>query len=336
MSFSAKVTKFKRQKDVVELTAGRYKATVAPFLGSNVIHFTDEENRIDFFRNDDSRSLKEIMREPVIYGFPTLYLPNRLHNGILKASDHTYEFPVNETALGNFLHGFLHKREHEIVATEVTEDSAIAKTSYTYNEADPMYKYFPVKFRADYTFTLKEDGLHYEFTMTNLSRTRQLPFGMCNHTAFNGPFVEGAEGKDTRLYVPVADRWVLDENCIPTLEIRQLSNHDRQYLTGSQVPVLQDIDNDVYNIAMGEDGGEPFYGSIMTDEASGKQIVYEVSKDFKFWIIWNHKGDKEYFCVEPMTWMIDAPNLGIAPSESGYLELAPGESKTVSEHIYSR
>ena len=87
---------------------------------------------------------------------------------------------------------------------------------------------------------------------------------------------------------------------------------------------------------MGDDDGKPFYGSIMTDEASGKQIVYEISKDFKFWVIWNHNGDKGYFCVEPMTWMIDAPNLGIAPDESGYMELAPGQSKTVSEHIYSR
>ena len=85
----------------------------------------------------------------------------------------------------------------------------------------------------------------------------------------------------------------------------------------------------------GSADGKPFYGVIATDTATNKQIRYEVCKDFKFWIIWNDHGDKGYFCPEPMSWIIDAPNLPLSQSESGYMELAPGESKTVTEKIYS-
>ena len=81
--------------------------------------------------------------------------------------------------------------------------------------------------------------------------------------------------------------------------------------------------------------GKPFYGAVATDAATGKRICYEVCKDFKFWVIWNDHGDKGYFCPEPCTWIIDAPNQPIPGEESGYRELAPGESHTVTEKIYT-
>lgn len=335
MSFTAEVVKWKG-KDVIRLTAGTYTATVAPFLGSNVIRMQDSATGIDFFRNDETRSLEEIMAERVTWGFPTLYLHNRLSGGVLKCSDHTYHLPINEVDLGNCLHGFLHEREHEIVAAETTETAAIAKTSYTYDEKDPVFEMFPVKFRADYTFTLEATGLRYSFTMTNLSEDRQLPFGMCNHTCFKGPFVEGSDGMDVRLYVPIGEKWELDANCIPTLDMLPHGNHDRQYMTGSLIPVKQVINNDIFNTVMGDLDGEDFLGAVMTDVRAKVDIVYEITDDFKFWTIWNDWGEKEYFCVEPMTWMIDAPNLPLPGDESGYMELAPGESKTVTERIYAR
>ena len=37
-----------------------------------------------------------------------------------------------------------------------------------------------------------------------------------------------------------------------------------------------------------------------------------------------------------MSWNIDAPNLSGDPAVTGYTELAPGESKTVTERIFVR
>jgi len=332
VSITSEVKKY-QDKDVIILTAGRYTATIAPFLGSNIIRMQDIENDIDFFRNDESLSVEELKASAEVYGFPTLYLPNRLSNGVLKVSDYTYNFPVNDP-LGNHLHGFLHKREHEIVAAAVEGSSAVARTAYTYDEKDPFFSTFPVSFKAEYTFMLSDEGMNYEFKLTNLS-DRQLPFGVCNHTAFKGPFVKGADPLDTRLYVPIGDKWQLSKKCIPTLDFTELDHHDKQYLTGSMIPVEHDIDNDVYYAIDGEMDGKPFYGAVASDLGSGKQIRYEVCRDFKYWVIWNDHGDKGYFCPEPMTWIIDAPNLPLPAEETGYMELAPGEAKVLTERIYS-
>ena len=332
MSISANITSYKG-KDVIELVAGKYRAIIAPFLGSIVIRMQDTQNDIEVFRYNEALTIDELKASAEVYGLPTLYLPNRLANGILKVSDATYHLPVNDP-LGNHIHGFLHKREHSIVSATVVGDKAIAKTEYIYDDKDEFYQYYPVSFKASFKFTLSPSGLDYSFTITNTS-DRQLPFGVCNHTTINGPFTSGGNGLDTRLYIPVGDKWKLDKHCIPTGEFLPMTNHDRQYITGSQVPVLHDIDNDVFFAEMGSLDDRKFYGALVTDNATGKRIVYEVCEDFKFWIIWNDHGDKGFFCPEPSTWIIDAPNQPIPADESGYVELAPGEAKTLTEHIYT-
>lgn len=332
MGFSAEIIDYKGEK-AIKLIAGKYEAMIAPFVGSNVMRLQDTEAGIDVFRYDEKLTPEEFRNSAEVYGLPTLYLPNRLSNGILKVSDATYKLPINDP-LGNHIHGFLHKRKHSIVSAVVEGDKAVAKTEYIYDEKDEFFQTYPVSFKAEFTFTLSENGLDYSFTMTNTS-DKQLPYGVCNHTTIQGPFMKGAKGEDVRLYLPIGEKWELDKSCIPTGEYLPITNHDRQYLTGSQVPVLHVIDNDVYYADMGTMDDAPFYGALITDVATGKRICYEVSKDFKFWIVWNDSGDKGYFCPEPSTWIIDAPNLPISPAETGYVELAPGESKTVTERIYT-
>ena len=46
MSYSAKITDYKGKK-AIELTAGKYKAIIAPFLGSNVLRMQDTEADIE-------------------------------------------------------------------------------------------------------------------------------------------------------------------------------------------------------------------------------------------------------------------------------------------------
>lgn len=335
MGFSAEICNYQSEK-VIRLTAGPYTAVIAPFLGSNILYMKNSSLGIDFFRHVDSLSTAELQQSPEVYGFPTLLYPNRLKGGILKTSDAEYHFPVNETAFGNHIHGFLHKRTHDIVSAETEGETAVAKTRYVYDEKDPFFQYFPVSLQADFTFTLGLDGMHYAFTVTNRSKDRNLPYGVANHCTFNGPFEEGADPLDTRLYLPIGDKWPLDASLNPTSETVDLDHHDKQYLTGSIIPVKQVIDNDVYNAAVGEVDGKPFHGALISDIRSGKQIVFQVDDAFKFWVVWNDGGEKGYFCPEPMTWMINAPNLPVPAEESGYAELLPGESRTLRNHIYGR
>ena len=334
MAYASEIKKYK-EKDVIQLKAGRYTATIAPFLGSNIISMVDVENDISFFRKDESLSVEELQASAEVYGFPTLLYPNRLKDGILKTSDDEYHFPVIIKGENTALHGFLHKREHTIVEAVVKDDTAIARTEYVYDEKDPFFSTFPVSFKAEYTFSLSDNGMSYEFTITNTS-DKQLPYGVCNHTTINGPFTTNGKPLDTRLFVTIGDKWPLNQRNLPTCDFISLDNHDRQYLTGSMIPVKHIIDNDVYNCETYDVDGLPFRGAIVTDIETGNEIRYEVDDNFKFWVIWNDGGEKGYFCPEPSTWMIDAPNLPLPGEESGYEELAPGQSKTVREHIYSK
>ena len=99
----------------VELCAGGYKALVAYEIGSNVIRLRNEKDGIEFFRFKADTPAEEIKKSAEVWGLPTLYLPNRFADGVLKTSDAVYQLPVNEKApYNNHIHGFLHKRVHTL------------------------------------------------------------------------------------------------------------------------------------------------------------------------------------------------------------------------------
>ncbi len=320
---------------VIEMKAGGYLAIIAPTVGSNVARLRDCKNKIEILRFHKENPIKKLTASPEVYGLPTLYFGNRLNYGIMRASDATYHWPNNEGRMQNHIHGFLHKRNHTVIETLVDGDKAIAKTQYIYDEKDLFFEYYPVKFQADYVFTLDENGLHYDFTLTNLS-DKQMPYSVCHHTAFTAPFTKNGIGKDIRIKIPAVSRCMINWRCLPTGEFRKLSAYDQQYVEGTKMVDKVVLDNDIYNVEMGELDGKPFYGAIMTDQASGKRVCYEVDETYKFFIAWNDRGRKSYYCIEPMTAMIDAPNLDMPQDVTGYIELAPSESKTVSQHIYTK
>lgn len=319
---------------VIEMKAGGYLALIAPTVGSNIMRLRDCSNKIEILRFHKEAAVKKLTASPEVYGLPTLYLPNRLNHGVLKVSDATYHLPVNEGRFQNYIHGFLHKRNHKVLETKTEGDRAIAKTQYIYDEKDLYFEYFPVKFQADYEFILDAEGMHYSFTLTNLS-DKQMPYGVCNHSSFQAPFTKKGKARDIRIQIPAVKRCILNERRLPTGELRDLSAYDEQYVNGTQHAVKVPIDNDMYLVEPGELDGKPFYGAIMTDIASGKRVCYEVDETFKFFIVWNDRGTKDYYCPEPMTWMVDAPNLDLPAQETGYRELAPKESHTVKEHIFT-
>lgn len=319
----------------VRMDAGGYTALIAPEIGSNVIRLRDETNGIEFFRFSDANNHDTLLQSAEVWGLPTLYLPNRFADGILRTSDATYHLPVNEAApYNNHIHGFLHKRAHKVDEYKADANCAWVKTSYDYDENDPFFQYLPIRFRAEFTFTLSACGLEYEFKLTNLSH-KMMPISVATHTAINSPFVIGGKENDERITVPIGKRCLLNERCLPTKELADLTVKDLEYRSGSRCPVLQIIDNEMYFAEPMSVDGEDFYGMICEDIASGKKFGYEISENYKFWIIWNDRGFNGYFCPEPMSAMIDAPNLGLPDGFTGYQELRPEESCTFKQRFFT-
>ena len=145
--------------DCVKLSHGRYFCVVAPTMGASVLRLRDEENKIDVFRYVESVTADEINGAREIWGLPTLYLPNRFDGGVLKTSDAEYHLPLNEAALGNTIHGWVHKRAHKIETVIEDNHKAVLVTSFTHDKNDEWYQYFPVDFKISYKFHFVKDSV---------------------------------------------------------------------------------------------------------------------------------------------------------------------------------
>ncbi len=320
----------------VKLTAGGYEAWVANEIGSNVIRLRDNDKGMEFFRFSPDNKAEDIKQSAEVWGLPTLYLPNRFADGILRTSDGTYQLPVNEKApYNNHIHGFLHKRAHEIVERGADDNCAWVKTRYIYDEKDEFFQYLPVRFVAEYTFTLSEMGLEQDIKFINTS-DKVLPMSLASHTTINAPFVDGGKESDMRLAVPIGKKCILNERCLPTGAMEQPSMSDLEYKNGTKCPVLQVLDNDMFFSETLELDGQQFHGVTVEDTASGKKLCYEVSEEYGFWIIWNDRGFNHYFCPEPMTAMIDAPNLDMPAEVTGYREIKPDGVFTAHQRFFSK
>lgn len=320
--------------EVVELAACGYYAIVAHGLGSNVLRFRDEKRGMEIFRYNGSVSMGEIMNAPEIWGLPTLYLPNRFESGLLRTSDALYRLPVNEERFGNHLHGFIQKRAYTVKEMGTKGKSAYVINEFVYDEKDFFYNCFPVKFTVQIKIELSDKGLTHTVTLINQS-DKMMPISIATHTTINAPFVDGALQENIRLQVPAVERLHFNKTkWLPNGKRTKLSDYDKQYVDGT-CPVLKDICNDMYTGGTLDLDGKPFRGTVMTDTASGKRICNEVDEKYKFWIVWNHNGFMNYFCPEPMTAQVNAPNLDIAPELSGYEELAPGKTYTTSQRFFT-
>lgn len=315
-------------KDIscVKLTAGRYFAVISPLTGSSVFRLFDSVNGIEVFRYSDKCSLAQYNCAREIWGLPTLYLPNRFDGGLLKTSDGEYHLPVNETLFNNHIHGWVHKRAHKLECAEVRGDKAVCVTSYTFDKNDEMYSCFPLDFKLTYTYELSEaEGLKQTLKLENLA-DKHLPVSLCTHTCINAPIKVGGRQNTLRLTVPIGEKCELNERCLPTEKLLPLTYKDLRYRNGSMKPVLHQISNDMYTAAEGELDGKPFYGVTVTDRSCGARVCNEVSREYKFWNMWNDRGGNGYFCPEPMTAMINAANLKLKNEVSGHKELKKGES----------
>jgi aldose 1-epimerase len=313
--------------EAVKLSVGDTFAVVVPELGSNVTRFRDEHKGIDVFRYSETVTGSEMNAQREVWGLPTLFLPNRFGKGLLRTSDALYHLPINETAAGNHIHGFLHLRTHKIKSLGVVkeQDTAFVETEYVYDQNDDFYRYFPVDFicniRVELCFEKGTPRLYHYIKLINIS-PKQLPVSLCTHTAIKSPFLDGGMEENIRLTMPIQSRIDIDRaTWLPTGKPDlPLSDYDFKYKSGAMCPVLHDICNEMYTL---EKPTEQRNFIEIRDVSAQVSILNYLSEAYKFIIVWNDGGSKGYFCPEPMTAQIDAPNLNISPELSGYIELAP-------------
>lgn len=314
----------------IKMSAGGYEAIVAPGIGCNMIRLHNIAAKTELLHYSWRTPIRFLRWPSLVHGIPTMLYPNRLEHGILRSSAKEYHFPSNEKGRDNYIHGFLHSRKYNVdfMNYDSETDTAVLTCSYDYNDNDESYQYMPIDFKAVITYTLSKEGMKQELSITNLSED-PLPVGLGHHTAFMAPFSKDLKPSELRISFPAKKRIELIDD-LSTGNMTKLSAHDLKYVNGQACPVLSDINNEMYLL----DTDEEIFGVTISNTKDLRKIIYEFSKEFKFLNQWNCGGNNSFYCVEPMTWMINAPNINMESSTTGYREIMKNETYSVWQKLY--
>ncbi|MBO7744294.1 aldose 1-epimerase [Paenibacillus sp. MWE-103] len=312
----------------VWLKFGRYEAVLLPEVGGNLIAFRDTENGYAFLHEPTAEEMPAFKARPFIHGIPVLFPPNRFEDGKFPWNGRTLEFPVNEPATGNHLHGFVHSETFEVEDFGATATESYVVAALKVDERSEVYKYLPFRFTLRLRYAIGENGLEQQFTVVN-DGEETMPCLFAFHTSVNAPFVPGSSAKDYRLKLTIGERWHMSERMLPTGEFQPLSPNEEAMKGEGVYPFFESLDN--HYTAVPQNGRNRME---LTDTKAGLTLVYDAGTSYKEWMIWNNGATEGFFCPEPQVSLVNAPNTDKPADEIGLFSLAPGEIWQERARIY--
>lgn len=319
--------------DAVNFCAGGYNAIVIPEIGCNVIKLENVEKGIDILRTPLEDDIEAFKNRPQVYGIPMLFPPNRIGNATYTKNGKTYNFPKDMKKFGNYIHGILKSQKFQITREEIKEDCVIVEASFkSDSNNNAIFVNFEHEFTCTVTNKLSVNGLEQTVSFTNES-DMPMPIGFGYHTPINVPFCKETKAEDYRLKVSAGKRWELTEKILPTEKQVELNDFEKLLRTDGIIPLSRSFEFHTSNQPLKIDGKE-YNGAILTCITKDISIYYEVDEQYKHWTLWNNNAEVDYVCPEPMTWMINAPNLSLDDEITGYQEIKPNDTWKASTKIY--
>ena len=307
---------------VLRLNSCAWQAEIVASVNANMISLKHLPDGLELLRAPGS--MAALRAKPEVYGIPALLPPNRIAGGEFSCNGRRYSLPVNEAGRANHIHGVLLGRPFKIEEAWEQAGNAFAKLSFMFDAHDIAFNGYPHEFKAtlEYSFTAQE--VSQRFSLENLSSS-PMPFGLGFHTAFR------VQAPDFAAEIPAGDgQWELAA--------------DTRLPTGRLIPWLDGED-------FRQDGGRPVAsapvachfplqgtGAVhdlrLRSPSRGLEIVYSFDSAYKHCAVWNDGGGKGFVCIEPMTWMTNAPNIpSLSPLETGLQLLTPGSRWTARSSI---
>ncbi|MNJ44981.1 aldose 1-epimerase [Paenibacillus fonticola] len=301
------------------LKAGKYEAALVPNVGGNMLAFRDTESGYRFLREPGEGEMDAFRSNPGVYGIPVLFPPNRYEDGKFPWKGTTYQFPVNEEATGNHLHGFLHTIPWQVEDFGQTELESYVNVKVSVDEHHEVYRYLPFKFTVRLRYALGDQGLTQNVFIRN-DGEGEMPCLLAFHTALNAPFAAGSQASDYRMKCTIGQRWELNERMLPTGGYLPLNANEEAMKNEGVYPFFASLDH--HYTAVPQNGRNRME---LTDSKLGITLVYDVGTSYKQWMIWNNGGGEGFFCSEPQINLVNAPHVDLPADEIGLFSLAPGE-----------
>ncbi|MCE5171547.1 aldose 1-epimerase [Paenibacillus profundus] len=290
------------------------EATLLPELGCNVIRLWDKAAQRDILRAPAESDLDYYMTKPYHFGIPMLMPPGRIRRGKFEYAGVSYQFDQN-TANDNHIHGLHRLQPWSVIRAEADDEQAVVTAQFHTADDDNWMRQYPTPLEFQLTFILQGSTLSQHLTVTNIGG-QAAPFGFGTHTWF---LIDGEPNRWT-LQVPVSGIYELDEELITTGNTIPLGKNE-QLLNGMN---LRGTNFDTV-FSIGTDKPEAW---LTRDD--GYRIRYAGNRPFfKHWVLYTRGVADEIVCVEPYTWLTDAPNLPFDNDTTGLIDLKPNEPITL-------
>ncbi|TBL74016.1 aldose 1-epimerase [Paenibacillus thalictri] len=285
----------------------KLSVSVCPSLNNNAYSIWDKTANRELLRTPSGPAA--LAEQPIQYGTPILMPPNRIAKGQFSFGGRNYQFDIN-TPVGNHIHGLLRSFPWKVVGTEEKDGKTSITSSIRLSEFPDMQRQYPHDIELQVTYILDGSSLIHSVKAINHG-TDTAPFGYGLHTWF---LLDGEPDKWT-FRLPVSGIWELDETNVPTGQIVPLGEYDKflegASLNGSNMDTVFQIgDNDC----------------IAALARGGYELKYSGSPEFKQWVIYTKGEAHDFICLEPYTWVTNAPNIELPADVTGLRGIAPGET----------
>jgi aldose 1-epimerase len=299
---------------IYTLENDRLAVSLVPSINNNVYRIYDKTLQRDVLRVPDSP--QQLLEHPVHYGTPILMPPNRIRQGKFTFDGRTYQFDRNRPG-GNHCHGVIGALPWKAVHVSSCEgtDSIISML----NTADypDVLRQYPHELALEVEYQLTGSSLIHKLRASNRSE-QKAPFGYGLHTWF---LLDHAP-QDWTLTLPVDGIWELDEESIPTDRILPLGDKFGSLPSEEGIGLKSQTLDTVFRIGTGE--------ALATLRGPGCEIRYSGTELVRHWVIYTRGEADNDICLEPYTWVTNAPNSSLEPKETGLIGIAPGESVELS------
>ncbi|MEK5239568.1 aldose 1-epimerase [Paenibacillus sp. FSL L8-0470] len=305
--------------DTYILHSCELELTLLPRLGNNIISLWDRKENREILRRPDESDISFYLQKPYHFGIPLLVPPGRIRKGQFQFEGTSYQFDQN-TAGDNHIHG-LHRTQSWCVSDiEEDEEGCAVTTEFNTGDDANWMRQFPVPLRFEMTFRLQDARVQQTLKVTHLGDT-VIPFGIGYHTWF---MIDGEPGR-WKLNLPVESIYELNNELLPSGSLLPLG--DLEAL--NQGMNLQGTNLDTV-LRIGKE--QPAEALLIRDDGYG--LRYTADKDyFRHWVVYTKGPAEQFLCIEPYTWLPDAPNIPKCPSFTGLITLQPGQTLALSSML---
>jgi aldose 1-epimerase len=254
-------------------------------------------------------------------GTPILFpYPNRIRGGTYSFHGRTFKLPLNNGP--NAIHGFAVDAPWEVTEHKADPSSAFIVGRYQISRSTPnMLPNWPTDAVLQVRYALAGRRLTMTVTVSNPT-AEELPYGFGIHPYFRLPFAPGGQPARTRVILPAARFWIL-EDFLPTGEIREV-NDRLDFRTGQSMSGLK-LDDVLTDLQFTSDR----VICRLVDLDKNAEFLLGFDRAFRELVIYTPPGRDDVIALEPYTQTTDAINLQARGVAAGLRLLGHGGQDTL-------